>query len=85
MQALNAFKNHLTGEMKTSNLNAYIVVITERMTSQLKVLDVVVNKQPTTDYIVCLGNGSYLGTATNISRKFKKTTLSTAQAVDYDG
>lgn len=81
MQVLNAFKSHLTGKVKTSNLNAHIVITTEGMTSQLKVLDVVFNKQPKTDHVACTGNGSYQRTATNSCRKYKKTTFSTAQAV----
>jgi hypothetical protein len=48
MQVLNAFKSHLTGQVKTSNLNAHTVTTTEGMTSHLKVLDVVFNKQPKT-------------------------------------
>jgi len=48
MQVLNAFKSHITGKVKTSNLNANIVITTEGTTSQLKVLDVVSNKQPKT-------------------------------------
>jgi hypothetical protein len=65
MQVLNAFKGHLTWKVKTltSNLNTYIVIIAEGLTSQLKVLDVVVNKPPKIDYVECMGNGSYLGTA----------------------
>jgi hypothetical protein len=52
------------------------------MTSQLKVPDVVFIKHPKIDYVAGTGNGSYLGTANNSFRKYKKTTLSTAQAVD---
>jgi hypothetical protein len=38
------------------------------MTSQLQVLDVLVNK-PLSDYIAFMGNDCYLGHATNTSRK----------------
>jgi len=76
MQVLNAFKSHLTGKVKTSSLNVYIVITTEGMTSQLKVPDVVFIKHPKIDYVAGTGNGSYLGTANNSFRKYKKTTLS---------
>jgi hypothetical protein len=56
MLVLDAFKGHLTEKVKTvaSNLlNTDLVIIPEGMTSQLQVLDVVINK-PFKDRLRCL-------------------------------
>jgi hypothetical protein len=57
MLVLNAFKGNLTPEIKAtvtgSSINTDIVVIPEGMTSQLQMLDVVVNK-PLKDHLKLL-------------------------------
>jgi hypothetical protein len=64
MLVLDAFRGHLTEKVKTiasDLLNTDLVIIPRGMTSQLQVLDVVVNHSKI-DYVACMGNGCCLGT-----------------------